>query len=474
MRAFDLALNRPWAITEDALRTVLAIAARENLDPEAVAAKLGRPLDNTRNVSLREGVAVIPVHGPIFRYANLFTAISGATPIETLALDITRALDDGQVKALVLDIDSPGGEASGVNELADLLYGARGRKPIVAYVGTMAASAAYWLASACGEIVCDATAELGSIGVVAGVPDPDARQSRTIEFVSSQSPNKRVDVRTEGGRAEIQQRIDDLADVFVQAVARNRQVSVDTVLEQFGQGSMLIASKAITRGMADRVGSFEQVIADLTSRTQQQPSARRYGATALHTKETSMSRGFDWKGVFGGLFAAAKEAETADAFDVMSDEEQAVGDVGDGQPAANGDGARVYDPKDGEITQLRQQIQAERDARHQVAATAYADELVATNKIFPTERQAVINAYTRAAGDDTHDNGDRLALLQAQHAARPAHQLTKELVPDAGVAAVLPNSTATTTATGQPMTDARRTELLSATPLGQAVLRDKK
>src|SRR6185503_19749583 len=73
MRAFVYAADRPWAITEAGLRQILEIAERSNASPEAVAARLGRPLENTRTVEVRDGVAVIPVTGPIFRYANLFT-----------------------------------------------------------------------------------------------------------------------------------------------------------------------------------------------------------------------------------------------------------------------------------------------------------------------------------------------------------------------------------------------------------------
>ena len=129
---------------------LLAVADRQG-DPEALEARLGRPLDNTRAVSIRDGVAVIPITGPIMRYANLFTRISGATSTQELATDLQTALDSPQVRAIVLNIDSPGGEASGINELADMIHASRGKKPIKAYVGGTGASAAYWIASAADE-----------------------------------------------------------------------------------------------------------------------------------------------------------------------------------------------------------------------------------------------------------------------------------------------------------------------------------
>jgi len=106
-----------WAITPEALNQIIAIAQGLG-DPEAVAAKLGRQLTNTHSVSVRDAVATIPVIGPIFRYADIFTQISGATSIQTLATDLQTAVDDPAIKAIILEIDSPGGMIAGVSEFA--------------------------------------------------------------------------------------------------------------------------------------------------------------------------------------------------------------------------------------------------------------------------------------------------------------------------------------------------------------------
>ncbi|HEY6403773.1 MAG TPA: S49 family peptidase, partial [Blastocatellia bacterium] len=175
------------------------------------------------------------------------------------------ALDNPNVKSILLNIDSPGGEITGISEFAQMIYNARSRKPITAYIGGLGASAAYWIASAAGEIVADATAMLGSIGVVAAVPNPDRRSSRDVEFVSSQSPRKRPNPNTESGKSQIQEMVDDLAAVFIGAVARNRGVSVNTVMEKFGQGDVFVGKKAVAAGLADRLGSFEQIVSELAS-----------------------------------------------------------------------------------------------------------------------------------------------------------------------------------------------------------------
>lgn len=264
--AFSIATSRPWLIQQEALETVLSVAQRMG-DPEALQARMGRPLDNARRVSMRDGVAVIPITGPIFRYANMFSEISGATSTQVLATDIQAALENKFVRGIVLDINSPGGEATGINELGNLIRAARGVKPIKAYAGGLMASAAYWLGSAADEIIVDETAMLGSIGVLMSYLDTSERDAkagvRRVEIVSSVSPDKRVDPSTEDGRAKVQHVVDGLAELFVGAVASNRSVSTEKVLSDFGRGGVLIGRAAVKAGMADRIGSLETVIAEL-------------------------------------------------------------------------------------------------------------------------------------------------------------------------------------------------------------------
>lgn len=261
-RIMDYMLAHPWAICPEALERILAIAQGENESPEAVADKLGRPLQNTRTVTHRDGVAVVPVTGPIFRYANLFTEISGATSVDVLATDFRSALDHPDIRGIVLEIDSPGGQVAGISEFAEQVRAAS--KPVVAYISDLGASAAYWIASAAGRVVIRDTAVAGSVGVVATLRK--GKKDDTIEIVSSQSPKKRPDLDTEEGLAELRKVIDDIAQVFVERVAIYRGFNVEHVLEHFGQGGVLVGAGAVRAGLADELGSLEQVIAGLTGK----------------------------------------------------------------------------------------------------------------------------------------------------------------------------------------------------------------
>lgn len=265
MRALEAICATEWLITESALRQILAIANRENTDYHLVAAQSGAKLDYTRRVEMRGTTAVIPIDGPIFRYASLFTEFSGGTTVETVAKDFHAALSNPQVKAILLNIDSPGGQANGIGELAGMIAAGRGQKPIEAYVGGASCSAAYWLASAADRITANEMAMVGCLGARCAVLDPDKTNSREIDFVSSQTPRKLADPRTEQGRGDIQRNIDMMAEVFLRGVAANRGVSYEHVCEHYGQGAVFIGQEALDAGMVDDLGTYEGVLTRLAN-----------------------------------------------------------------------------------------------------------------------------------------------------------------------------------------------------------------
>ena len=284
-------LTIPWAIDPKWADRMLAIARRDG-DPDALAAELGEPLNNTRDVTVRDGIATIPITGPMFRYANLFTEVSGATSYDAVALDFGTAVNDPAVEAIILSIDSPGGEAFGAAELSDMIYNARAEKPIIAYVGGYGASAAYWIASAASEVVTASTALLGSIGTVMSVykegDGADEAGGREIQFISSQSPNKHLDPTSAEGETQNQTIVDEMTDVFAGDVARNRGVSVKTVLADFGQGGVFVGGQAVMAGLADRVATLEVTHQALAAKLNSGslPFTRRVSARTANTAYT--------------------------------------------------------------------------------------------------------------------------------------------------------------------------------------------
>lgn len=292
MKAWQWATGEPWAMTQPVLQTLLTIAERSaNESLEAIEARVGQPLDNTQRTTVREGVAIIPVIGPCFRYANLLTRVSGATSYGVLAQDITTALDNPGIHHLILMIDSPGGEVNGCAELAQLIHESKQTKSITAYVSGDAASGAYWMASACSEIVVSQTSGLGSIGVV-GVYRREGDEQKTLEIVSSQSPHKRLNLEDDQDRLRLQTRIDALADVFIQSVAKYRGIDPETVITDYGGGDLYIGEQAVHQGLADRLGSFENLLNEI-NQTQQSPAIERGSLFLTSEKSESQSMSED-------------------------------------------------------------------------------------------------------------------------------------------------------------------------------------
>lgn len=286
-------VGMPWSIHESAMEVITSVCQRAPVDEQALDAwksKMSPPADalavredarlpGAVRARVRDGVAIVPVSGPIFRYANLITDHSGATSLASFAADLTLAVNDAKVKAILLEINSPGGEVVGMAEAAQLVRAASASKPVVAYTEGMMASAAYQIGAAARQIVVAPTANLGSLGVVVTMTDRSAADSRSgvvrHEIVSSQTPNKRLTAGTDEGRARIQALADRTADEFLADVALSRGTSIEALLDATGGGGLVIGRDAVARGLADRIAGFEETLQALAAGSA--PPDRRRG-----------------------------------------------------------------------------------------------------------------------------------------------------------------------------------------------------
>lgn len=247
------------------------------IEPEAFHLSLGDSellLDNNENGIKVEGtkyarrysngLAVLDLIGPIFPRANLMTEYSGAVSISTFAQDFFKVYHRNDVKAVVINIDSPGGAATGVGDAAAIINKlvSLGQKPVISYATGIMASGAYWIGAAvgAGNMYASETAIIGSIGVVTTLMK---RRDNVIEMVSSKSPYKRLDVDNDGHRALIQQRLDDMAEIFIGDVAKYRGVTDEKVSSDFGQGNVLVSARAAKAGMIDGIGLLSEIAGSL-------------------------------------------------------------------------------------------------------------------------------------------------------------------------------------------------------------------
>jgi ClpP class serine protease len=272
-------------ISEDGLHLVLGVWSRGALfgaeleQRRAAWLAEGGGRRGAEGLQVVDGVAVIPVCGPLFRRAGMMSDLSGATSYAAISKQLAQSVADPAARAILLHMDSPGGEAAGVAELAEQIRAACAHKPVLTYAEGMCASAAYWLASASNLVLASPSALLGSIGTrIVLLDDSGALEkmgSREIEIVSSQSPAKRGTPIDDAVLARLQMRADDLTDVFVAAVAGYRGTTTDKVLADYGQGDVMIASKAVAAGVADRLGTLDLALRAARERAMEKEQQQR-------------------------------------------------------------------------------------------------------------------------------------------------------------------------------------------------------
>ena len=266
--------GEPWAITPDKLAAILDLlrfrAEGGVLTAEEIQERIGLGAAAPRPTPPRNGsVAVLPIFGVIRKRMNLLMEMSGGTSTELFARDFRQLVADPSVGSIVLAIDSPGGSVEGVPELADVIFSARGQKPVIAVADPLAASAAYWLATQADEVVVAPSAMVGSIGVLTTHEDLSAAlemEGRKVTLISAgrfKAEGNPLGPLSDADREAIQGRVDEFYGMFLRAVARGRGVTPAQVRGGFGEGRVVLAREAVRLGMADRVATLEETVARL-------------------------------------------------------------------------------------------------------------------------------------------------------------------------------------------------------------------
>lgn len=289
--------------------------------------------NHKNNVDVRNGIAVMHIDGTLTYRSSFWKAIFGVDTYNSIGNAFDELIANDSVKGIVLSIDSPGGEIKGVSDLADHIFAARGTKPcgIVAHSAATMCSAAYWIASACENIVASSVAQVGSIGVM-GILGGDEDKSVTY-LRSNLSPNKNLDPNTPEGRSAIEKNLDAMAKVFVEALAKNRNSDFDSVLERYGQGKVFVGQEALEAGMVDAIDSLDSVVDKMinhqtiggnmpTNQTPAQTPAaqatvdvdavRQEAVAAERTRIAGISSAFEGLGLDGDCKKFIAEGKTVD------------------------------------------------------------------------------------------------------------------------------------------------------------------
>ena len=286
----------PLLVHRAKLDVILAVLG-ERLNLAAPHADLAIPVPRVTPAQ-PPGIAVIPIHGTLVKRVLGVEAASGLTSYGGIAQELEAALADPQVQGILLDIDSPGGEASGSFELARKIRHAATQKPLWAVANDAAYSAAYALAASAQRLIVTETGGVGSIGVIALHIDQsvkDAQEGYRYTAVTAGahkndfSPHHPL---SDAAKAELQTEVDRLYGLFVEHVAAMRSLDADAV--RATEAGLYFGANAITAGLADAVSSFETALADfslfLSARNHKPPQARERIRTeaVIASKENAM------------------------------------------------------------------------------------------------------------------------------------------------------------------------------------------
>ena len=257
----------PLLIARPKLDVILSVlGSRIGLPDLDMAMPLPTPRQSA--TSGQAGIAVIPVVGTLVRRSMGIEAASGLMSYGEIEARLDAALADPQVAGILLDLDSPGGEASGVFELAERIRAASTIKPIWAHANDAAYSAAFAIAAACQRLTLSQTAGVGSIGVIALHVDQSWEDAKdglnyTAVFAGSHkndfSPHEPL---TPQATTALQTEVDRLYDIFVNQVGQMRGIDPDAV--RATEAGLFYGEQAVAAGLADAVMPLEQVMTEFT------------------------------------------------------------------------------------------------------------------------------------------------------------------------------------------------------------------
>lgn len=294
-RVLDV-INSPWAILPEKLDTIALVydakLRGEKLEIDSFFESDDRS-QNKKPYDVIKGVGVVSIHGVLAKRMNLFHAISGGASHEMIGRAYQQALNDRDVKAIILDVDSPGGTVDGTAELSGLIFDNRNKKKTISLANGLMASAGYWIGSATGEVVLSGVAtDVGSIGVVATHVDyseQDKKRGITVTEVYSGkykrivSQNKALD---SVGRAHMQERVDYLYKVFLETVAKHLGSDAETVHNNMADGRIFTGQQAIDAGLATRFATLDELIDELAHASSTRVAFQPRATAAQLTQES--------------------------------------------------------------------------------------------------------------------------------------------------------------------------------------------
>jgi capsid assembly protease len=273
-------------------KTIPTLPQLSAVKPSTIGAGAGRGKD----------VACIMLTGILENCQSLMGYFMGGTDLHEFRNCFATAMNNPSIGSILLFVDSPGGSVGGVQEAADMVFAARGKKRVTAMVDGMACSAAYWITSQAAEVVMSPSAEVGSVGVYQLSLHYDRaldQQGVTPEIIH-EPPMKIAgnpfQPLADEARSEFQKQVHATYVDFLGAVARGRSTTRGAVSASYGRGMTVMARPALDAKMVDRIDPIETVIAGMvgSARTAQAAWDMRRQAHGQRVRDRlGLERGID-------------------------------------------------------------------------------------------------------------------------------------------------------------------------------------
>lgn len=221
--------------------------------------------DNRSRYHVSQGVAIIPIRGTLVNRGAWLGAYSGLTSYEGLSKQIELASKDERVQAVMLDINSYGGEASGVDDLAQEIRDLDATKPVYAMIDGYGTSGAYWIASAARKVYIANSSHGGSIGVVLTHMDySGAAEQAGVTVTHIHAGAEKVlgtpwKSLSDDDKRKLQTRVDALYSQFVQAIADHRGMSTEDVRKT--EAGVFEGPEMVQLGLADGITTGRRLLA---------------------------------------------------------------------------------------------------------------------------------------------------------------------------------------------------------------------
>lgn len=293
----QLILNTPLFIEAHKLDVILQVLGPKFQGQALFAQTVELPEREAIDPALvsEPSLSIVPIVGTLVNRAFGLDAMSGLTTYHEIRDQLEADLANPAIQGIVLDVDSPGGEVSGLLDLAEFIRSAAQQKPMIAVVDAEAYSAAYTLASATGNVIVPQTGGVGSVGVLAVHVDQsqhDAKEGFAYTFVASgkrKAEYNEHEPLSDGARQRLQTHVDQVYELVATMVARHMPVSRQT-LDQL-QGGVVFGQDAVTLGLATQVRSKSDAIEDFISQALGSGALQSNGRDVMKPKTVTIVKG---------------------------------------------------------------------------------------------------------------------------------------------------------------------------------------